>query len=89
MKLFYSFNQNLLFDNLISSLLHFVLFIESIKPPGKGQNRKTSPPKVEDVNVNLNRCDTFKDKMEMGSKHLDGGLISKPSVSLNQLCTLI
>ncbi|XP_052061753.1 uncharacterized protein LOC127701824 isoform X1 [Mytilus californianus] len=53
---------------------------KSIKPPGKGQNRKTSPPKVEDVNVNLNRCDTFKDKMEMGSKHLDGGLISKPSI---------
>ncbi|VDI37866.1 Hypothetical predicted protein [Mytilus galloprovincialis] len=53
---------------------------KSLKPPGKGQNRKTSPPKVEDVNVNLNRCDTFKDKMEMGSKHLDGGLISKPSM---------
>lgn len=65
------------------------MFLESLKPPGKGQNRKTSPPKVEDVNVNLNRCDTFKDKMEMGSKHLDGGLISKPSVSLNQLCTIL
>ena len=65
-------------------------FVDSFKPPVKGLNRKTSPSKVEEVN--LNRCDTFKEKREMGSKHLDGGLIStkhldgglistKPSVS--------
>lgn len=54
------------------------VIVESFKPPGKGQNKKSAAPKVEDANINLNRCDTFKDKMEMGSKHLDGGLMSKP-----------
>jgi hypothetical protein len=45
-------------------------FVDSFKPPVKGLNRKTSPSKVEEVN--LNRCDTFKEKREMGSKPYRG-----------------
>lgn len=54
----------------------------SFKPPGK-LSRKPTPPKMEDVN--LNRCDTFKEKREMGSKHMDGGLISNKPFMKKQM----